>query len=86
MPNGDPGYPDEPPELEITAVALDNYPLGFDLAAILEDCNGLESLEQECYEWLGRQADDESEPEYYSEEGVSGYSEGPMHYTKDSDE
>ena len=52
LPNGDPGYPDDPDELTIQAIEIEGDKTGIDLIGILEDCNALEGIEQACLDHL----------------------------------
>jgi len=59
MPNGDPGYPDDPPELEITAVYLNLPQVQLNLLDILDDLGALETIEGELWDNIDTEGEEE---------------------------
>jgi hypothetical protein len=57
--NGDPGYPDDPPELDITAVYLNLPQVQLNLKDILDDLGALETIEQDLWEHLDNEGEEE---------------------------
>jgi hypothetical protein len=64
--NGDPGYPDEPPELEITEIERDNWgePISDDDGQCILSDEQYASVEQQVIDWINEQEESACAAEY----------------------